>query len=93
MGSVTSWQVVPAGSLTADGVVFKRVKANEGSAGHSTLHVIYTWKKNGKVMHFDFTHYAVNVGNFDPPNRPAEYDQAAQIKMSEEIMSTFKRLN
>ena len=38
----------PVGSLTADGVVFKRVKANEGSAGHSALHVIYTWTKAGK---------------------------------------------
>ena len=83
----------PAGTLTADGVVFKRVRTDEGSAGHSTLHVIYTWQKAGKALHFDFTHYAVNVGNFDPPNRPPEYDKAAQIKLSEEIMSTFMRLN
>jgi hypothetical protein len=81
----------PSGSVTVDGVVFQRVQADEGSAGHSTLHVIYTWKKGAKVVHFDFTHLAVNVLNFDPPNRPKEYDRAAQIKLTEEIMSTFKR--
>jgi hypothetical protein len=83
----------PAGSFTADGVVFKRVRTDEGSAGHSTLHVIYTWQKAGKTLHFDFMHYAVNVGNFDPPNRPPEYEKAAQIKLSEEIMGTFKKMN
>jgi hypothetical protein len=82
-----------AGSLTADGVVLKRVQLDEGSAGHSTLHVIYTWKNGAKNVHFDFTHRAVNVGNFDPPNRPAEYDRPAQIQITEEIMRTFKRLN
>jgi hypothetical protein len=81
-----------AGSLTVDGVVLKRAQADEGSAGHSTLHVIYTWKEGSKVVHFDFTHRAVNVGNFDPPNRPQEYNRAAQLKLTEEIMSTFKRL-
>ena len=40
-------------------------------------------------MHFDFTYRSVNVGNFDPANRPKEYDRAAQIKWSEDIMSTF----
>jgi hypothetical protein len=81
-----------AGSITADGVVLHRVQLDDGSAGHSTLHVIYTWKQGAKAVHFDFTHRAVNVGNFDPPNRPLEYDRAAQIKITEEIMSTFKRL-
>jgi hypothetical protein len=79
-------------TFTANGVALHRVLADEGSAGHSTLHVIYTWKKNGHSVHFDFTHRAVNVGNFDPPNRPQEYNQAAQIKLTEEIMSTFKPL-
>jgi hypothetical protein len=80
------------GHLTVDGVTFQRVKASDGSAGHSTLHVIYTWTHNGKTLHFDFAHRAVNVLVFDPPNRPAEYDQAAQVKISEEIMHTFRRL-
>jgi hypothetical protein len=30
--------------------------------------------------------------NFDSSARPAEYDRAAQIKITEQIMSTFKIL-
>lgn len=79
----------PSGSVTADGVTLKRVLLDDGSAGHSTLHVIYTWQKpNSRPVHFDCTHRAVNPAIVDP--RPAAYDQAAQIKLSEEIMSTFK---
>ena len=80
------------GQFTAGGVTFRRVKADEGSAGHSTLHIIYTWKMDGKPVHFDFTHRAVNPGVFDPGKRPAVYDQAAQVKLTEEIMGTFTRL-
>lgn len=82
----------PFGQLTADGVVFKRVKFEEGSAGHMDLHIIYTWKKQHEQIHFDFVHHSVNVLNFDPADRPQEYSPAAQTKISEEIMLTFRRL-
>jgi hypothetical protein len=80
------------GHLTADGVTFKRLKAEEGSAGHLTLHMLYAWKKGSKEIHFDFAHRSVDVGNFDPYNRPAEYNRSAQIKMTEQIMRTFREL-
>lgn len=80
------------GDYTAGGVTFKRAKAEEASAGHLTLHIIYIWIKGAKEIHFDFEHRSVNVGNFDPSSRPAEYDRSAQIKITEEIMGTFKQL-
>ncbi len=81
-----------SGHLTAGGVTFKRVKFDEGSAGHSTLHIIYTGKHAGKTLNFDFTHYAANVLNFPPQNRPHEYNRAHQLHLSEEIMHTFQPL-
>jgi hypothetical protein len=80
----------PFGQFTANGVTFKRAKFEEGSAGHLDLHVFYT--PAGKNLHFDFDHHSVNVLNFDPSNRPAEYNRAAQIKFTEQIMSTFSML-
>ena len=82
-----------AGGITANGIYLKRALLDDGSAGHSTLHVIYTWTNEKKSVHFDFTYRSVNVGNFDPANRPKEYDRAAQIKWSEDIMSTFTYRN
>ncbi len=78
--------------FTANGVTFTRARFEEGSAGHSHLHVIYTWKDAGGQLHFDFVHHAVNVGVFDPANRPAEYDVAAQMQIARKIMATFHRL-
>lgn len=76
------------GRFTTGNVTFERAKFEEGSAGHLTLHIIYTWKS--KKLHFDFEHRSVNVNNFDPSNRPAEYNRNAQIKLTEQIMSTFR---
>jgi len=81
------------GHFTANGVSFERVKAEEGSAGHLTVHIIYAWKKGSREVHFDFAHRSVNIRNFDPSNRPAEYNRCIQIKITEEIMSTFKILH
>jgi len=78
------------GHFTAGNVTFERTKFEEGSAGHLTLHIIYTWKS--KRLHFDLEHRSVNIYNFDPPQRPAEYNRAAQIKITEQIMSTFRKL-
>jgi hypothetical protein len=78
------------GHLTAGNVTFERTKFEEGSLGHLTLHIIYTWKS--KKFHFDFEHRSVNIYNFDPPQRPAEYNRADQIKITEQIMSTFRKL-
>jgi len=79
------------GRFTAGNVTFERAKFEEGSAGHLTLHIIYTWK--GKKLHFDFQLRSVNVNNFDPSNRPAEYNRDAQIKLTEQIMSTFRTVD
>jgi hypothetical protein len=79
------------GRFTVGSVTFERAKFEEGSAGHLTLHIIYTWKK--KNIHFDFEYFSVNVMNFDPANRPAEYNREAQIKFSEQIMSTFRTVD
>lgn len=78
--------------FTSHGVTFERAKVYDGSAGHMTLHIVYTWKKGETELHFDFTHFAANVLAFDPPDRPKEYDPAAQIKLSEEIMGMFQPL-
>jgi hypothetical protein len=82
----------PFGHFSANRITFERAKFEEGSAGHLTLHVIYTWKRGTNAVHFDFEHRSVNIYNFDPPQRPAEYDRAAQIKITEQIMSTFQKL-
>ena len=79
------------GRFTAGKVTFERQKFEEGSAGHLTLHIIYTWK--GKNLHFDFQLRSVNVNNFDPSTRPAEYDRGAQIKFTEQIMSAFRAID
>ena len=76
------------GRFTAGNVTFERAKLEEGSAGHLTLHIVYTWKS--KNLHFDFELRSVNVNNFDPFNRPAEYNRDTQIKLTEQIMSTFR---
>jgi len=81
----------PFGRFTVGSVTFERAKFEEGSAGHLTLHIIYTWKR--KNIHFDFEHLSVNVMNFDPPNRPAGYNRDAQIKLTERIMSTFRTVD
>ena len=82
----------PAGSLAVGDVVFQRSQVEGGSIGHSTLHVIYTWRTQGRVLYFDFVHAAVNLPIYDPADRPREYDRAAQIKISEEIMRTFRKM-
>ncbi len=82
----------PAGQLTAGGVTFKRTKFYDGHAGHIDLHVMYTATVGGKTLHLDFVHFSVNPGVFDPGNRPAVYDEAAQIKLTEVIMGTFRKL-
>jgi len=82
----------PFGAFSANGITFERARFEEGSAGHLTLHVIYTWKRAANAVHFDFEHRSVNIYNFDPPQRPAEYDRATQIKITEQIMSTFRKL-
>lgn len=90
-GSYVDMQGAAAfGEFTAGGVTFKRARLDDGSAGHSTLHIVYTWKTDGQPVHFDFTHRSVNPGVFDPGKRPAQYDRAAQL--TEEIMGTFARL-
>ena len=84
---------VPFGHFTAGGVTFQRTKLNDGSAGHTTLHITYLWTAaGGQQVYFDFTHYAVNPLVFDPGNRPANYNQSEQIKLTEEIMRTFTPL-
>ncbi|HEV7404704.1 MAG TPA: hypothetical protein VGO11_17315 [Chthoniobacteraceae bacterium] len=80
-----------ATSFKGGGLNFQRFIVEDGSAGHSTMHVIYAGHERGKDFYLDFTHRAVNVLNFDPPNRPKEYNRAAQIKLTEEIMSTFRK--
>jgi hypothetical protein len=82
----------PFGHFKANSIAFERAKFDEGSAGHLTLHIIYSWKHGKSAMHFDFEHRSVNIYNFDPPQRPAEYDRAVQIKITEQIMSTFRKL-
>jgi hypothetical protein len=80
----------PLGQFTAHGVTFKRAKLEDASAGHLDWHIIYT--PAGKNLHFDFDHRSVNIYNFDPGRRPREYDRAAQIKITEQIMSTYRPL-
>jgi hypothetical protein len=80
----------PFGQFTANGVTFKRAKVEDGSAGHLDLHIIYT--PAGKNIHFDFDLRSVDIYVFDPGQRPTEYDRAAQIKITEQIMSTFRTL-
>ena len=78
--------------MTADGVTFTRTKELDGSAGHMTYVIIYTWTHGGKTLHFDFSLFTVNVNVYPPASRPAEFDFAKQVKYSEEIMKTFHRL-
>jgi hypothetical protein len=82
----------PFGHFSANGLTFERARFEEGSTGHLTLHIIYTWKRGTNAVHLDFEHRSVNIYNFDPPQRPAEYDRNAQIKITEQIMSTFRKL-
>jgi hypothetical protein len=84
----TAW-----GHFSADGVTFTRQKALDGSAGHMTTYISYGWTHGGKVLHFDFQLFASNPAVFPPATRPAEYSLNAQLKYSEEIMSTFHRLH
>jgi hypothetical protein len=80
------------GSFTADGVTFQRVESTDVGAGQQYLNIIYVWKHNGKQLNFVFSHHAVNPGIIGPP-QPTVYNQAAQLKITEEIMRTFHRLH
>ena len=80
------------GHLSVAGVNFQRVQADDGSAGHSTKHIVYTWKQGSKQVHFDFALRAVNPDVFDPAHRPQQYNVAAQVKLTEDIMRTFQKL-
>ena len=82
----------PFGKFSTNGVMFSRAKFEEGSAGHSDLHIVYTWKHGKNAVHFDFKYRSVNIGNFDPANRPVEYNRADQIKLTEQMMRTFEPL-
>ncbi len=82
----------PFGHFSAKGATLGHARFEEGSAGHLTLHVIYTWKRGKNAVHFDFEHRSVNIYNFDPAQRPAEYDRAAQVKITEQIMSKLQKL-
>jgi hypothetical protein len=83
----------PYGHFTADGVTFTRSQELDGSAGHMTTNIIYTWTQGGNTLDFDFSLYAVNPGVYPPSEQPAEYDLAAQVRFTEKIMGTFHRLH
>jgi hypothetical protein len=82
----------PFGDFSANRITFERAKFEEGSAGHLTLHIFYSWKHGNSAINFDFEHRSVNIYNFDPPQRPAEYNRDAQIKLTKQVMSTFRKL-
>ena len=79
----------PFGHFAGNGLSFERAQFEEGSAGHLTAHLIYTWKDGNTEVHFDFEDRSVNIYNFDPGQRPTEYNRQHEIKISEQIMSTF----
>jgi len=83
----------PFGHLTAGGVTFQRMKEGDAGAGHREEHIIYIWTHAGKKLYFDFGLYSVNPGVFDPPNRPKEFNEPAQVHSTEEIMRTFSRVH
>ena len=78
------------GTFVADGVTFTRMNAGDGSAGHLTQYIIYTWTHGGKTLHFDFSLFSANVNDFPASTRPAQFDLPAQVKFTEEVMKTFR---
>ena len=79
-----------AGKFNGIGMMFTRAEFTEGSAGHLDRHIVYTWKHGKNLVHFDFVCHSVNIANVDPAKRPMEYDRATQIRLTEQIMRTFK---
>lgn len=84
--------ITPNGHLTVDGVTFHRATGGEGSAGHLTQYIFYTWKQNGHKLHFEFSLYSSNVQLYPPSSRPAQFNYPAQVQDIENIMRTFRRL-
>ena len=82
----------PFGHLTAGGVTFQRMKEGDAGAGHRVEHIIYLWTHAGKKLYFDFGLYSVNPQIVGPP-MPAEFNEPAQVKITEEIMKTFRPLH
>jgi hypothetical protein len=82
----------PFGQLTAGGVTFQRMKEGDAGAGHREEHIIYAWTHAGKKLYFDFGLYSVNPAIVGPPH-PAEFNEPAQVKSTEEIMRTFRRMH
>ena len=80
------------GQFTAGGVTFQRMKETDAGAGQEYLNIIYVWKHAGQQLNFVFEHHAVNPGNIGPP-QPTVYNEAVQVKITEEIMKTFRRLH
>lgn len=80
------------GTFKAGGVTFKRFTGEEGAAGHSIQSIIYVWNRGGQTVDFDFLLNSANLANFPPANRPAQFDYAAQVKSTEEIMKTFHKV-
>ncbi len=83
--AATGW-----GHLTADGVTFQRMTAGDGSAGHMTTYLSYTWTQPSQTLHFDFQLYAVNPLVYPPATRPTVYDLSAQQAYANEVMHTFR---
>jgi hypothetical protein len=84
--------ITPNGHLTVDGVDFKRATGGEGSAGHLTQYIFYTWKQNGHKLDFEFSLYSANVLDYPPATRPAQFDYPAQVQSIQDIMETFHRV-
>jgi hypothetical protein len=81
-----------SGTFKAGNVTFQRSTAEEGAAGHSIQYVIYSSAQGGKTLSFEFVLNSTNRSNYPPASRPAQFDYAAQVKSTEEIMKTFRRL-
>ena len=79
------------GQFTAGGVTFQRMKESDAGAGHREEHIIYIWTHGGAKTYFDFGLHSVNPQIVGPPH-PAEYNEPAQVKSTEEIMKTFRRV-
>jgi len=82
----------PFGQLTVGGVTFQRMTGGEASLGHFDEHIVYLWTHAGKNLYFDFGLHSVQPGIIGPP-MPARFNEPAQVKITEEIMKTFRPLN
>jgi hypothetical protein len=75
-----------------NGVSFTVAEAGGAAGGTASGATVYRTFRNHTCYELDINTAAVNLGNYDPPERPKQYDDAPVRKDLNDVLTTFKFL-